>query len=107
MCRMEVSNNLGESPKLAFTTETVKVYPDGETKRTFKHRVNLNSGEYLGRNVQIPLLNPQTGEQIGEQTFTPEQYYAINYSLYIFAEKEKIRKEQVPVADVTMQGTQP
>ena len=107
MCRLELSNDYGQAPVLEFTVETVKTYPDGEVKRTFKHRNTLNSAEYLGRNVQIPLLNPQSGEQIGEQTFTPEQYYAINYSLFIFAEQEKTRKETVPVGDVSMQGTQP
>lgn len=82
--RIEAVNPLNGDPVMEFTSERVKLYPTGDVLKTFNRRTKLSASKYAG--VAIPLLNPATGEQIGNTS--AEQAYAILYSLAIFSEQE-------------------
>lgn len=79
---ISVTNQYGQSPEIEFTSEKVKLYPDGNVLKTFNRRTRLKMSDYAGK--KLPLYNPDTGEQIG--TYTPEQYYAMTYSMSILSE---------------------
>jgi hypothetical protein len=97
--RIEITNERDRSPQMEFTTYEVKVFPDGDSKEKFVRRVKMNGAEYLGK--QIPLLHPETGQQIGWTS--PENAYVLMYSLFVFAEKEQDLRDSPPavIAPVT------
>lgn len=80
--RIEASNPLNGDITMEFTSEKVKLFPTGDVLKTFNRRTKLKISDYVGK--QLPLYSPQTGEQIG--TYTPEQYYAMTYSMSILSE---------------------
>jgi hypothetical protein len=98
--QIQVNNQLNQPVTLDYVTETVKLYPDGEIVKSFLRRVPLAANDYVGKN--IPLLNPQTGEQMG--AFTTDLFYAMVYSSWILAEKQAdglVRTEGATIYYVT------
>ena len=99
--RIEISAPLDGYPVAEITMERAKKYPDGTVLREFLRRNTLNSQEYVS--TPIPLLNPETGEVI--RMMSVQEIFAVMYSMGAFAEAERVRKEQVDVSSVSMQGT--
>ena len=73
---VEIHNQLGVPPHIAFIEEAVTIIPD----RTIRTDVGQISTPY-SPSALIPLINPETGESLGAE-MTHQQIMVAIYSLY-------------------------
>lgn len=84
-----VSNPLGETPKLMFREEEVLVLPSSKHFNPLPDVIL----EDFDPTVQIPLINPNTGESL-ERSITQAEVYVILHSAYIYYAKARDAKNE-------------
>lgn len=75
-------NTYNQIPSIEFLTESITVWPDGEYITKPVRKVGLSLSD---PNIQIPLLDPATGETIG--MITGGYMYSVLYSAWREAER--------------------
>jgi hypothetical protein len=74
-------NPYGELPSVEFITDKIVLTPEGDNWSKFVRRVKL---AFDTPDKKYPLYNPENGQIIG--SFSPMEYYAIQYSAWRAAE---------------------
>lgn len=74
------ANPANAAPSIAFQEEDLVVMPDGARFSKFAGSINV---EMSDPDLEMPLVNPLTGESLGA-TFTAQQLYLMLGSAYLY-----------------------